>query len=90
MITITKLWDNIKRDVKYDKYQVSLVAYRNRNSGIFDSMDALYIRTDSGLIRTMLTNDISWERDYVELNILVLAWDDSENCLVTALTLEDA
>ena len=35
MITITKLWDNIKRDVKYDKYQVSLIAYRN--SGVFDA-----------------------------------------------------
>ena len=90
MITITKLWDNIKRDVKYDKYQVSLIAYRNRNSGIFDSMDALYKRTDSSLIRAALTNDISWERDYVELNILVLAWVDSENCLGTLLKLKES
>ena len=87
MITIKKLYDNIKRDVKYDKYQVSLIAYRN--SGVFDAMEVLYTRTDSGFIRTTLMNDISWEHDYIELDILVAAHDNFENILVTALMVKE-
>ena len=87
MIEITKLWDNIKRDVKYEKYKVLLVAYRN--SGVFDAMEVLYIRTDSGFIRTTLMNDISWEHDYVELDILVTVHDNFENILVTALMVKE-